>query len=374
MNKRWFAASILSIILLAATGSYGQDTVRIGVFLPMTGGVASYGQMEWAGMNVAKAMKPTVLGKKVELFLVDEKSDRIEAANAVNRLISKNKVHALIGSATSSNTMAGAAIAEKFSIPLVSPTATDPRLTQNKKYIFRVCFIDSFQGKMAARYAFDTLKARRAALLVDVAQDACVDLANEFKKNFTKKGGQIVQTTYCQSGDQDFTAQLAALKAAKPDVLYLPNYYPEDALICKQTAEVGLKTIILSSDGAHAPELIAIGGKAVEGFTMTGHFEKNAVTSKLGKAYLQQFAKTGKSDVGGYEALGADAYFILLNAIERARSTDGAKVRAALASTRNFEGVSGTIQLGEDGNAVKSLVVMKVKDGKFTYIATLNPE
>ena len=157
-------------------------------------------------------------------FLVDEKSDRIEAANAVDRLISKNKVHAIIGSATSSNTMAGSAIAEKAGIPLVSPTATDPRLTQNKKYIFRVCFIDPFQGEIAARYAYDTLKARKAAILIDVAQDYCVDLANEFKKNFTRKGGKVIQTTYCQSGDQDFTAQLSAIMAAKPDLLYLPNY------------------------------------------------------------------------------------------------------------------------------------------------------
>ena len=378
MSYKSVITALLSLVLLLSVPAFAvaetkPEPIRIGVFLPMTGGVASYGQMEWTGINVAKSMKPNVLNRPVELFLVDEKSDRIEAANAVNRLISKNKVHAIIGSATSSNTMAGAAIAEKAGIPLVSPTATDPRLTQNKKYIFRVCFVDSFQGQMAARYAYDTLKARTAALLIDVAQDACVDLANEFKKNFTQKGGKIVQATYCQSGDQDFTAQLSTIMASRPDVLYLPNYYTEDALICKQATEVGLKTIILSSDGSHAPELISIGGKSVEGFILTGHFEKNAATSKLGKAYLQSYAKEFKTDLGGYEALGADAYFILLNAMERAKSTDGSKIRAALAATRNFEGVSGKIQLGEDGNAIKSLVVLKVKGGKFTYLTTLNP-
>jgi len=350
-----------------------KENIRIGIFLPMTGGVAAYGQMEWAGIKIAREMMPTVLGRNVELFLVDEKSDRIEAANAVDRLISKNKVHAIIGSATSSNTMAGAAIAEKAGIPLVSPTATDPRLTQNKKYIFRVCFIDTFQGEMAAKYAFDKLKARTAALLIDVAQDACVALGNEFKKNFTKKGGKIVQATQCQSGDQDFTAQLAAIKAAKPDVLYLPNYYTEDALICKQAAEVGLKTTIMSSDGAQAPELISIGGKAVEGFILTGHFEKNAVTSKIGKDFLRRYVKGTGSEVGSYEALGADAYFILLHAMERAKSTSGPSIRAALASTKSFEGVSGKMRLGEDGNAVKGLVLLQVKGGKFTYLGTINP-
>jgi branched-chain amino acid transport system substrate-binding protein len=374
--RRLFICLLSIFLLVPSASAFAQakkDTIRIGVFLPMTGGVASYGQMEWAGIKIARDMKPTVLGKEVELFLVDEKSDRIEAANAVDRLISKNKVHALIGSSTSSNTMAGAAIAEKAGVPLVSPTATDPRLTQNKKYVFRVCFIDSFQGEMAARYAFDNLHARRAALLIDVAQDACVDLANEFKKSFTKKGGKIARTTYCQSGDQDFTAQLSSIMASKPDVLYLPNYYTEDALIGKQAAEIGLKTIILSSDGAQAPELISIGGKSVEGFLLTGHFAKNAVTSKLGKSFLRTFTKATKSDVSSYEALGADAYFILLNAIERAKSTSGPKIRAALASTRNFEGVSGLIHMGENGNAIKSLVVLQVKGGRFTHMATLNP-
>ena len=228
------AFTILALISEPAAAQGKLESIRIGVFLPMTGGVASYGHMEWSGIKIAREMRPTALGRDVELFLVDEKSDRIEAANAVDRLISKNKVHAIIGSATSSNTMAGSAIAEKAGIPLVSPTATDPRLTQNKKYIFRVCFIDPFQGEIAARYAYDTLKARKAAILIDVAQDYCVDLANEFKKNFTRKGGKVIQTTYCQSGDQDFTAQLSAIMAAKPDLLYLPNYYTEDALICKQ--------------------------------------------------------------------------------------------------------------------------------------------
>ena len=254
------------MLISCRSGSFpAQDTIRIGVFLPMTGGVASYGQMEWAGIKAAREMKPAVLGKQVELFLVDEKSDRIEAANAVERLISKNSVHAIIGSATSSNTMAGGAIAEKAGIPLVSPTATDPRLTRNRRYLFRVCFIDPFQGEIAARYAYDSLKARRAAIIIDRAQDYCVDLANEFKKNFTKKGGKIVLTTDCQSGDQDFTAQLSAVMASKPDLLYLPNYYTEDALICKQAAELGLRVPVLSADGAQAPELITIGGKIGRG-------------------------------------------------------------------------------------------------------------
>ncbi len=364
----------LTVALAAVLScSKASDTVKIGVFLPMTGGVASYGQMEWAGIKTANEIKPTVLGKKVELILVDEKSDKIEAANAVSRLIKKEKVVAIIGTATSGNTMAGASIAEEAKVPIISPTATDPRVTQNRKYIFRVCFIDPFQGAVAAKYAFENLKARRAALLIDQAQDYCVDLANFFKQDFVKMGGSIVSSTFCQSGDQDFTAQLSAVKAAKPDILYLPNYYTEDALVCKQAAELGLKVPILSADGAQAPELISIGGKAVEGFTFTGHFAKEGATTALAKQYIQAYETKNKTDASGFDALGADAYFVLIDAIERAKSTEGPKIREALASTKDFAGVSGVLSIGEDGNAKKGMVMLHVQDGKFRYLTTINP-
>jgi branched-chain amino acid transport system substrate-binding protein len=375
--KKVITAFVILAFLAALTVvlccSKASDTIKIGVFLPMTGGVASYGQMEWAGIKTANELKPTVLGKKVELFLVDEKSDKIEAANAVSRLIKKEKVVAIIGTATSGNTMAGASIAEEAKVPIISPTATDPRVTQNRKYIFRVCFIDPFQGAVAAKYAFENLKARRAALLIDQAQDYCVDLANFFKQDFVKMGGSIVSSTFCQSGDQDFTAQLSAIKASKPDILYLPNYYTEDALVCKQAAELGLKVPILSADGAQAPELISIGGKSVEGFMFTGHFAKEGATTALAKQYIQSYESKNKTDASGFDALGADAYFVLIDAIERAKSTEGPKIREALASTKNFAGVSGVLSIGEDGNAKKGMVMLHVKDGKFRYLTTINP-
>jgi len=370
----FLAVLVLSAALAAAFScSKSSDTVKIGVFLPMTGGVASYGQMEWAGIRTANELKPTVLGKKVELVLVDEKSDKIEAANAVSRLIKKEKVVAIIGTATSGNTMAGASIAEEAKVPIVSPTATDPRVTQNRKYIFRVCFIDPFQGAVAAKYAFENLKSRRAALLIDQAQDYCVDLANFFKQDFVKMGGTIVSSTFCQSGDQDFTAQLSAIKSSRPDILYLPNYYTEDALVCKQAAELGLKVPILSADGAQAPELISIGGKAVEGFTFTGHFAKEGATTALAKQYIQAYESKNKTEASGFDALGADAYFVLVDAIERAKSTEGPKIREALASTKDFAGVSGVLSIGEDGNAKKGMIMLHVKDGKFRYLTTILP-
>jgi len=349
-----------------------SDTIKIGAFLPMTGGVAAYGQGSWQGIQAAREMKPTILGKKVELVLVDDKSDKIEAANAVTRLVEKEKVIAIIGSSISGNTMAGAPIAEKAGVPIVSPTATNPLVTQGKKYIFRVCFIDPFQGEMAAKYAYETLKKRKAALIIDKAQDYCVGLADFFEKSFKKMGGEIVAKTYCETGNKDFTAQLSAIKAKNPDVLYMPNYYTEVALAMKQMKDLGMNLPVLSGDGAQDKALIDIGKQYVEGLMLTGHFEKEAANTPLAKKFIPPYEKKyGK--VGTFDVMGADAYFVLADAIERAKSTDGAKVRAALASTKNFKGISGTMTIGEDGNAIKSLVIVQVRGGDFRYVATVEP-
>jgi branched-chain amino acid transport system substrate-binding protein len=374
MRKLFICLVALSLVFCFAGPTFAaKGTVKIGVYLPMTGPVAAYGQMEWAGVQTANKLMPKVLGKKVELFLVDTKSDKIEAANAVDRLIKKNKVHAIIGEAISGNTLAGGPIADKAKKPMVSPTATNPPVTQNKTYVFRVCFIDPFQGEAAATYAYDTLGAKKAAILVDIAQDYCVGLANFFAKSFIKKGGKVVATAYCQTLDQDFTAQISAIMAAKPDVLYMPNYYTEVALACKQAVELGLNVPIFSADGAQAPELIKIGGKDVEGIIFIGHFAKEAAATDLAKKYIETYEKDTGKEASAFDALGADAYFVLMDAIKRAKSVKGVNIRAALASTKNFNAVSGIINIGEDGNAVKSAVLQHVKDGKFKYMATLNP-
>ncbi len=364
------ALSLIFTFAIPSAAVAKEDSFKVGAYLPMTGPVAAYGQMEYAGVQAANKIKPKVLGKNVELFLVDTKSDKIEAANAVDRLIKKNKVHAIIGEAISGNTLAGGPIADKAQIPMVSPTATNPLVTQDKKYVFRVCFIDPFQGEAAASYAYDTMGAKKAAILVDIAQDYCVGLANFFAKSFIKKGGEIVATAYCQTLDQDFTAQLSAIMAAKPDVLYMPNYYTEVALSCRQAAELGLNIPIFSADGAQAEELIKIGGKDVEGVIFIGHFAKEAAASELAKTYIETYEKDTGKEASAFDALGADAYFILLDAVERAKSFEGPKIREALASTKSFPAVSGNINIGEDGNAVKDAVLIHVKDGAFRYLST----
>jgi branched-chain amino acid transport system substrate-binding protein len=374
MKNVRIATITLFFILFFVGQSLSAETIKIGAWLPMTGAVAAYGQDAWSSLQIAKEMKPTVLGKKVQLVLVDTKSDKIEAANAMSRLIEKEKVIAVIGEMISGDTMAGGPIAEKAKIPVVSPTATSPLVTQGKKYLFRVCFIDPVQGEVAAKYAVNMLKAKKAALIVDKSQDYCVGLGKFFKDYFIRLGGRIVAETFCVTEDKDFSAQISTIKQANPDVIYAPNYYSPVALFTKQTRELGLKAPVLSGDGAQADELIQIGGKEVEGVAFTGHFNAKAVTTKLARDFIARFEKKyEKKEPNAFHALGADAYFVLLDAISRAKSTKGEAIRAALATTKNFEAISGKLSIGEDGNAVKPMVINVVKDGKFAYLTTVNP-
>ena len=374
MKKILVGTFILFSVLLLAGWSFAADTIKIGGWLPMTGAVAAYGQDANDGIAIAMEMKPTVLGKKVEFTVADTKSDKIEAANAMSRLIEKDKVIAVIGEMISGDTMAGGPIADKAKIPVVSPTATNPLVTQGKKYVFRVCFIDPVQGDVAAKYAFNTLKAKKAALIVDKSQDYCVGLAKFFKDAFTKLGGKIVAETSCVTEDKDFSAQLSTIKPTNPDVIYAPNYYSPVALFTKQARELGLKAPVLSGDGAQADELIQIGGKEVEGVVFTGHFNVKAATTALAKDFIARFDKKyPNKEPNAFHALGADAYFVLLDAITRAKSTKGEAIRAALATTKNFQAISGKLSIGEDGNAVKPMVINVVKGGKFEYLTTVNP-
>jgi len=361
------------IFTMAIAPAWSAEPVLIGAFLPMTGGVAADGQRGWSGITAAKKMEPEVLGRPVELKLVDTKSDKVDAANAVSRLIEKEKVAAIIGEMISGNTIAGSDHAERSQVPMVSPTATNPIVTQNKKYIFRVCFIDPDQGRIAAKLAHDELKARTAAMIYDISQDYCVALAAFFKEEFTKGGGKILAEAKFKSGDRDFTPQLSTIKTAKPDIIYAPIYYTECALIAKQAREMGLNLPILTGDGAQAPELIQLGGKAVEGVYFTAHFHKDMINTERGKNFLTAYEKESGKELDAFTAMAADAYFIIIDAIKRAGSADSKKIREALAATKDFKGVTGNITLKPDGNAVKAMVINKVKDGKFVYLTTINP-
>lgn len=347
--------------------------IKIGLYLPMTGPAAAMGQMVWEGVQVAHQLQPQVLGQPVKLVLVDTRSDRIEAANAVSRLIEKDKVAAIIGEVISSDTLAGVPIAERAGIPNISPTATSPLVTQNRRYAFRAAYVDDLQGKVAARFAWENLKVRRVAVLIDQAQDYCVGLANFFKQEFERRGGQVVSTSYIQTGDQDFSAQISALKGGNPDLIYAPNYYTEVALLAKQLQDLGVKIPILSGDGAQVPELISIGGEAVNGMYFTALFHRQGATTELGRKFMQAYEATYKKPLDGFAALGGDGYFLLTAAMNQAGGADGGKVAQALAATKDFAGVTGVITMGPNHNPIKGVTVIKVDKGQFVYQTTINP-
>jgi branched-chain amino acid transport system substrate-binding protein len=339
----------------------------------MTGAAAAMGQMVWEGVQVAHRMQPQILGQEAKLFLVDTKSDKIDAANAVSRLIEKEGVAAIIGEVISSDTLAGVPIAERAKIPNIAPTATNPLVTQNRQYAFRACFVDDLQGKVAARFAREHLKAKKVAVLIDQAQDYCVGLATFFMREFKKSGGEIVSISYIQTGDQDFSAQISAFRGIHPDLLYAPNYYAENALLARQMHGLGVKVPILTGDGAQVPELLSIGGKAVEGMYFTAHFHRQAAATDLGQQFLKTYEAKYQKELDAFSALGGDCYFLLRQAMEKAGGVDGTKVAQALAETKDFPGVTGLVTMGPDHNPIKAVVVIKVDRGKFAYQTTIQP-
>lgn len=374
MTRMFVVAFFVAAICLQCFTAAAKEPIKIGVFLPMTGNVSAFGQMEWLGIKTAHQMMGKILGREVKLILEDTKSDQTEAAHAVERLIKQHQVVGIIGGAISGSALAGGSIAERNGIPMISPSATNLLVTQDKKYVFRACFDDSFQSQVAARQARIAMGASTAAVVVDIAQaDYSVGLGNLFLKAFGEMGGKVLLTAYIQTGDRDFRSQLSEVREANPDIIYVPNYYTENALLVKQARDLGMKMPILMADGAQVPTFIETGGKAVEGVYLTAHFNLEAVNTDLGRKYAATFKKNYDKDVDAFSALGADAYFILIGAIKRAKSTEGAKVRTALTDTKNFKGVTGPIKINEDGNTTKRLVINRVKNGRFTYVTTVNP-
>jgi branched-chain amino acid transport system substrate-binding protein len=365
------------VFAFANTALAADDTVKIGVFLPLTGQNAFGGQLELEGVQLAAKENPTVLGKKVELFVVDNKSDKVESANAVKRLIEKEKVQAIIGTYGSSLAMAGGEVSEKAGIPQVGTSCTNPLVTQGKKYIFRVCFIDPYQGAGAATYAYKTLGLKKAAMLVDVANDYSVGLSKFFNKSFTKLGGQVVSTLNYQSGDQDFTAQLTKIISEKPDVLFIPSYFAEGAIIMKQAKELGATFKIMGGDAMDNPKITDIGGSAVEGFVHTTFPYDPSMKNMTEMA--KKFTAAWNTQYPGKEpnvnaALGYDAYMLILDAITRAGKADPESIAKALAATKGFKGVTGATTINETHDAEKPVGLVIIKDGKKIYEGEITPE
>ena len=356
--------------------SESSDAIKIGVFEPMTGANAAGGEMTVEGIELAHEKLGEVLGKKVELVVVDNKSDKVEAANAASKLIEKDKVVAIIGSYGSSLSMAAGDIVKNAKVPAVGCSPTNPLVTLNNDYYFRVCFIDPFQGTVMANYAFNELGAKTAAIIQDVQNDYSVGLSKYFAdafKELTGDDNSIVTTTSYNAGDQDFTAQLTSVKSLNPDVIFAPGNYGESALLIKQARDLDIKVPFLGGDTWESPEFLSIGGDAVEGAVYSSHFTAEAPVTSVSETFLADYKAKFNQDANAFAALGYDAYMVIIDAITRSNSTDPDAIRDALAGTSGFVGATGNITLDENGDAVKSAVINKVDGGKFIYLTTVEP-
>lgn len=371
----WTLAALLAGALLLA-GPARQalaqaPPLRVGVILPLTGGSAPYGEMALNGVRLAQEQEPQVLGRGVELVVADSKSDKVEATNAANRLIQKDKVVAILGPLSSSETLAAGSVAEAAGVPMITAWATNPVVTQGKRYVFRTCFIDPFQGGVAARFARDRLKAQTAAVLVDVGRDYSLGLAGFFGRTFSQDGGKVLLQTQYSEGDQEFAPQLLAIKAKNPDVVYLPGYLPEEPLILRQARELGLKQPFISGDAAQSQETLDIGGKAVEGLYFTTHFSDEGSNTPAGVRFRQAYRARFGLVSDAMAALGYDAYGILAAALARA-GEGGLKLAQALEATQDYPGACGsTSMVGHD--AVKPAYILTVRQGKYAFVTTVNP-
>ena len=309
--------------------------------------------------------------------MVDNKSDKVEAANAVKRLTERDKVVALIGTYGSSLAMAGAEITEKAKIPGVGTSCTNPLVTMGKKYYFRACFIDPYQGAAAATYAFENLGFKKAAVLMDMTNDYAVGLANFFSRSFKKLGGEVVANLKYSSGDQDFTAQITELIAKKPDIVFMPAYFAEGAIIMKQARELGATFRLMGADAMDNPDTVKLAGKAAEGFLHTTFPYDPTMPTMSGEA--KKFTDAWKAaypekDTNVNGALGYNSYFMIYDAIKRAGSADPEAITKALAATKDLVTPLGTVSVNATHDAEMPVGIIEYKGGKRVYVGEVTPK
>lgn len=384
LKKRFLGlVAVVTLLAMALTGCGGSsstsegdsDVIKIGVYEPLTGNNAAGGEMTVEGIKLANQLYPEVLGKKVGLVIVDNKSEKQEAANAVARLVDQN-VNVIIGSYSSSLSMAGGPVAQEAGIPVIGCSPTNPAVTLGNDYYFRVCFIDPFQGTVMAKYAVETLGAKTAAIIQDVQQDYSVGLSNYFENAFKELTGNenaIVAKVNYNTGDKDFSAQLTEVKSKKPDVIFAPGNFTECGILVEKAREMGIEAPILGGDTWEAQEFLNRVGSLKDIYFST-HFTAEEPVTEVSTKFMEEFKKAyPDKEINAFAALGFDAYLLALDAIERAGSTDHEAIREALSQTAGFEGATGIITLDANGDATKTAIIKKVENGNFVYEGKVEP-
>lgn len=360
-----------------ATGAAAdsETTILIGEVGSLTGAQATFGISTRNGIELAideVNAAGGVNGKKLVVRVYDDQGKPEEAANAVTRLIAQDGAKLILGEVASTNSLAMAAKAQAAGVPMITPSSTNPKVTLVGDFIFRVCFIDPFQGFVMAKFARENLKAETAAILRDNKSDYSIGLAEVFDARFKAMGGQVTAALDYAQGDTDFRAQLTAIKGKKPAVVFVPGYYTDVGLIARQARQLGLDAVLLGGDGWESEKLFELGGSAIDGSYYSNHYSVDApspLTAKFLAAYKARYGAVPDS----LAALGYDAAMVGVDAMKRAKDLSGPALRDAIKATKDFEGVAGKINLDENRNAIKPAVVLKVAGGKLEYVTTITP-
>lgn len=371
------AASLLAVAGACAPAQAAEDII-VGSFASLTGTEATFGVNSNNGVQLAaeeiNAAGGLLDGRKIRLIVEDDQSKPGQSISAVKKLISNDKATAIIGEIASSRSMEAAPVCQNAGIPMISPGSTNPLVTEKGDYIFRVCFIDPFQGTVMAKFALETLHVKKVAVLTDVTSDYSKGLAQYFEEYFKAHGGEIVsERSYSGGGkDKDFRAQITSIKASSPEAIFVPGYYTEVGLIGKQARTLGLKVPLMGGDGWDSPKLAEIAGSSLDGCYFSTHFSPAAKSPEV-QDFVRKYSANFQTMPDGMAPLGYDAMMILADAIKRAGSTDGAKVRDALTQVKDYRAVTGNITIDAKRNATKSAVVLQVAGKENKFVASVAP-
>lgn len=373
------AALLFSVACERKGGSNGNrdsGTIVIGYYGDLSGRTSNFGQstkngVEMAADEINKA--GGINGRQVKILSEDDEGRPEKAATVVTKLIDQDKVVALLGEVASGNSLAAAPKAQAAKVPMISPSSTNPAVTQVGDYIFRVCFIDPFQGDVMAKFAANTLKAKKAAIMLDFNSPYSRGLTEFFEASFTKLGGQIVNKQSYTQGDRDYKGQLTAIRSANPDVIYVPGYYGEVGVIAKQAKQLDIKAPLLGGDGWDSTQLWELGGESINGSYISNHYSVDDPSPAIQKFVTDYKARYGNVP-DALAALGYDAMRVLADAMKRAGTTQEPQLRDAIAASKDFPGVTGNITIDANRNAVKPAVVLKLENRKYIYNETIYPE
>jgi branched-chain amino acid transport system substrate-binding protein len=377
--KKWF--SILLMGLLCLSCGPKEKVIKIGLVAPLTGDVKTFGESTRNGFTIAieeANANGGINGDSIKMYIADDRNDPTEARNAGSKLINQDGVKLIIGSVSSKCSIPLSEVCQSATAVMISPTSTNPKVTVNddnsrKDFIFRACFIDPFQGMVAAKFAIEYLKAKTSAILFDVGNDYVKGLAEFYRDNFQKLGGKIITYESYTKDDTDFSALLTKVKRDNPDVLYVPDYYNKVGLIAKQARQLGIKAVMMGGDGWDSPDMLKIAGDAIVGGYFTNHYSPDDPRPEV-QTWVKKYETKYGSKPDALATLAYDATNLMLEAIKTAKTANPPEVRTALQNFKGLSTVSGSISYDASGNPIKDAVILKYTKTGQEFVTSVKPE